>query len=138
MLPPGIYRASLEDVLDVFGQGTDRREKAELLKSVVVAAHDYPTIKRVLIWGSFISTKPNPGDLDYSIVVEAGHSSGQIAERHRRFFVPSEARLFYGVDRGYLLVYDFPIERYAELLMFLCRDRRGEWRGIVEIPIPRE
>jgi len=100
-LPPGIHAASLEEVIACFGTASEARIKqAELLRQVVEAAKSYVTIKRVLVWGSFVTTKLEPADLDYSVVVSIDHWQTIIADEYRRFFVPSEARLRYGVDRG--------------------------------------
>lgn len=73
-LEPGIYLASLKEVLRRFGSGSPAREQqGNLLRLIVERARDYPTIKRVLIWGSLVSAKLEPGDLDYSIVVDPRH-----------------------------------------------------------------
>lgn len=69
-LPPGIHTASLEEVLARFGEGSPTRQRhGELLRAVVRAALEYETIKRILVWGSFVTAKPDPNDLDYTAVV---------------------------------------------------------------------
>ncbi len=138
-LPPGIHAASLAEVVKRFGTASEARSKqAELLRQVVEAAKSYTTIKRVLVWGSFVTNKQKPADLDYSIVVSVNHGQTKIEDEHRRFFVPSEARLRYGVDRGYLVIPDYPLEIYIEFLDFLCHTRTRRERGIVEINIRGE
>jgi hypothetical protein len=106
-----------------------------LLEEVVRAASGYETIKRVLVWGSFISEKPEPNDLDYSILVSVDHYRTTVHAEDRRFLVPVDARQFYGVDKSHLVIKDYPIERYAESLLFLCSARKGTPRGIVEIAL---
>lgn len=98
-------------------------------------AQHCPTMKRVLLWGSVVTTKSEPANLDYSVIVEMGHVISNVAEEHRRFFVPNEARLFYGVDRNYGVIYDYPLGRYMERLDFICRDRSNQPRGIIEIAL---
>jgi hypothetical protein len=133
-LEPGLYLASLEEVLRRFGTGTPVRERqGELVRLVVERARCYPTIKRVLLWGSFVTAKPEPGDLDYSIVVDPRHPRTNIAPEDRRFFVPVEARLFYGVDRMYLVVYEYPPGTFADVLDFIGQDRQQRPRGVVEV-----
>ena len=128
--PRGIHTASLLEVIERFGAGSLAREQqAELLRQVVEAAKGYPTIKRVLVWGSYVTSRPKPNDLDYSIVVSLDHKDELIADTHRRFFVPLDARIYYGLDRGYLEVYDYPVDNFAEHLNFLCRSRLGDERG---------
>ncbi|HIE30450.1 TPA: hypothetical protein EYP66_24590 [Candidatus Poribacteria bacterium] len=133
-LDPGIYLASLDEVLERFGAGSPMRERqGNLLRLIVESARKYPTIKRVLLWGSFVSDKTEPADLDYSIVVDPRHHSVTIEPGDRRFFVPFDANIRYGVDRGYLLLYEYPPELYAESILFFCQDRRRRLRGILEV-----
>jgi hypothetical protein len=138
-LPPGIHAASLAEVVKRFGTGSEARSKqTELLRQVVEAAKAYATIKRVLIWGSFVTDKLEPADLDFSVVVSITHWQTKINDEHRRFFVPHEARLRYGVDRSFLILPDYPLEPYIESLDFLCHARARRERGIVEISIRGE
>jgi hypothetical protein len=138
MLPPGIHAATLKEVQVRFGSGSEpRQRKADQLATVVEAALSYGTIKRVLVWGSFVSAKVEPNDLDYSLVVSVDHHRRDVAEAHRRFLVPFEARQFYGVDTGYLVICDYPLDLYVERLDFLCQRKRVSC-GIVEISLRGE
>lgn len=92
----------------------------------------------MLIWGSFVTAKPEPADLDFSVVVSITHRQTQLKDEHRRFFVPYEARLHYGVDRGYLVIPDYPLDIYIEFLDFLCHTRTKRECGIAEISIHGE
>lgn len=66
-LPPGIHAASLAEIRTRFGSGSAARERqGELLRQIVEAAGKYETIKRILVWGSFVTAKCEPNDLDYS------------------------------------------------------------------------
>lgn len=133
-LEEGIYLVELDKVLERFGTGSAVREQqGNLLRLVVESARKYPTIKRVLVWGSFVSAKPEPGDLDYSIVVDVRHRLVTIDPTDIRFFSPFEAHIRYGVDRGFLVVKDYPPEPYAEALLFFCQDRDGKRHGILEV-----
>jgi uncharacterized protein DUF6932 len=138
-LPPGIHAASLAEVRARFGAGSAARQRqGELLRQVVEAAKDYPTIKRVLLWGSFVTAKPEPNDLDYSLVVSLTHHRTQISPQHRRFFIPSAARQYYGVDKSYLVIKDYPLDVYVDRVDFVCRDRAHRACGILEISIRGE
>jgi hypothetical protein len=138
-LPPGIHAATFREVQARFGVGSEARQRQiELLRRVVEAARPYATIKRVLVWGSFVTQKLEPADLDYSVVVSVAHRGTQTATAHRRFFVPSDARRHYGIDRNYLVVPDYPLDYYLEKLDFFCHGRDGRARGIVEISLRGE
>jgi Family of unknown function (DUF6932) len=138
-LPTGIHAASLAEVGDRFGQGAPlRRREFDLLRRVVAAALECATIKRVLLWGSFVIGRPAPQDLDYSVVVALDHPRTAIGGAHRRFLVPSEARQRYGVDTGYLLIADYPLEIYVERVEFLCHTKSRRPCGIVEVALRGE
>lgn len=138
-LPPGLHAAPLGVALTRFGGNAEARQRqAELLRQVVTAATAYSEIKRVLVWGSFVTAKPEPGDLDYSIVVSVGYQPEELAGAHRRFFVPFDARMYYGVDRGFLVIRDYPLEDYIEQIDFMCHTRRRQPRGVVEISVRGE
>jgi hypothetical protein len=132
-------------VLQRFGTETPTRQRqGNLLRLIVESAGKYPTIKRVLLWGSFVSDKPALGDLDYSIVVVLRHRLATIEPEDKRFFVPFDARIHYGADVRYLVLFEYPPEQFAEMILFLCEDRdvryahrrlrlTGRQRGILEV-----
>jgi len=133
-LDPGIYLASLDEVLQRFGTGTPTRQRqGNLLSLIIESARKYLTIKRILLWGSFVSARPEPGDVDYSIVVDPRHRLATIEPKDRRFFVPFDARIHYGADVRYLVLFEYPSEQFAEIILFLCEDRNGKQRGILEV-----
>jgi Family of unknown function (DUF6932) len=137
-LPPGVHAASLKEVQTRFGMGSEPRQlQSHLLELVVEAALSYRTIKRVLIWGSFVTAKVEPNDLDYSLVVSVEHSQTRIVTEHQRFVVPFAARQYYGTDAGYLLIRDYPFERYIERMDFIGNRNRVPC-GIVEISLRGE
>jgi len=60
-LPPGIHAAPRAEVVARCGTGSTAREQpGELLRQVVAAAVNYPTLKQVRAWGSFLTAKPEP------------------------------------------------------------------------------
>jgi hypothetical protein len=139
LLPPGIHAASLAEVVERFGSGSAARVRsAELLKAVVRAAIQYETIKRILIWGSFVTAKPEPNDLDYTAIVGIDFRTTILAREHLRFLSPRDARAYYGVDRSYVVISDYPIDFFVEKLDFVTTTRDGIEVGVVEISVRGE
>ena len=137
-LPPGLHAAALTEIAARYGTNSEARARqARLLQLIVEAALHYPTIKRILVWGSFVTSKAEPNDLDYSLVVSVDHNRTQIDLPHRRFLVPFEARRFYGADTGYLLIQDYPLPEYIRQLDFICHSRTADC-GIIEISLRGE
>jgi hypothetical protein len=90
------------------------------------------------VWGSFVTAKVDPNDLDYSVIVSVNHHQAPIARAHRRFFVPADARRYYGVDKSYLVIKDYPLDVYIERVDFVCRNRNHLPCGILEVSIRGE
>ena len=137
-LPFGLHGASLQKIEARFGGNARREGQLRLLREVVNAALVYPSVKRVLVWGSFVSNKAEPNDLNYSLVVGISHPPVQVQEEHRRFLVPRDARLFYNVDTSYLLVEDWQFEASVGLLEFFSTPRYNTRCGIIEISLRGE
>lgn len=138
LLPSGLHAASLREVEARYGGSARRDEQLRLLREVVGAALFYPSIKRVLLWGSFVSSKEEPNDLDYSLVVGINHPQVQVAKEHKRFLVPFEARTFYGADTSYFIVQDWKLETYIQLIDFFSLSRQNTRCGVVEISLRGE
>lgn len=136
LLPPGLHAASLREVEARFGGSARRDEQLRLLREVVGAALFYASIKRVLLWGSFVSGKEEPNDLDYSFVVGISHKVTDIAPEHRIYLNPRQAMMRWGVDAGFVEIIDFPLSQYLDRVELLTQ-RRGDTRqrGIIEISL---
>lgn len=63
MLPPGIHRATLEEVRDKLGWGLRRRKLLDRLKPGLTLMK-HCGIDRVYLDGSFVTEKDRPGDID--------------------------------------------------------------------------
>jgi hypothetical protein len=98
-LQSGVHAATLRKTQARFGVGSEPRQwESHLLELVVEAVLHYPTIKRVFVWGSFVTAKAEPNDLEYSVVVSVDHTQTRITAEHERFLVPFAARQYYGTD----------------------------------------
>ena len=72
-LPPGIYRATLEEIVARFGAATPRRQTlAARLQMLLLLARATGRLHRAFVWGSFVTEKPFPGDLDVFLLMQAG------------------------------------------------------------------
>jgi hypothetical protein len=68
-LPPGIHRATLAEIADRFGYGSEvRREQMDSLRWLVELAVR-AGIQRVLVDGSFVTRKKKPNDVDCVLLI---------------------------------------------------------------------
>ena len=70
-LPPGLYGATLAQVLEHFGQATLRRRMmAQRLERIYRLAVGTGHLARFIVFGSFVTAKPDPGDVDVFMVMD--------------------------------------------------------------------
>jgi hypothetical protein len=64
-LPVGVHSASLTEVLSRFGGGTpQRREVTARLSRILEMGRRTGHVARIILFGSYITTKPDPNDID--------------------------------------------------------------------------
>jgi hypothetical protein len=70
-LPPGVHQATIGDVLQHFGTGSlQRRIVARRLERVYNLARSTGQLARFVIFGSFVTAKPEPNDVDVFMLME--------------------------------------------------------------------
>lgn len=70
-LPTGIHRATLAEMLQHFGAGSlQRRIVARRLERVYNLAHGTGQLARLVVFGSFVTAKPDPNDVDVFLIME--------------------------------------------------------------------
>ena len=78
-LPVGIHEATLDEVLQHFGTGTvQRRLIGQRLERIYRLASNTGQVARFVVFGSFFTTKPDPGDVDIFMLMEDSFDSNQV------------------------------------------------------------
>ncbi len=67
-LPPGIHVATLEEVIERFGAGSEQREACGQSLQWLVPMCRRAGIERILLNGSFVTSAAEPGDVDCVLV----------------------------------------------------------------------
>ena len=98
-LPVGIYKASLGDVMDHFGKGSFQRAiLAQRLQRIYDLAVKTAQAARFIIFGSFVTEKPNPQDLDIFLLMEDTFDIRQVAGEARIIFDHMAAQNYEGAS----------------------------------------
>src|SRR5215471_16905292 len=72
-LPEGIHLATEDEVFDRFATPSARRQwLGEQLRSLLALAKSTGQLARVFLWGSFVTSKEVPNDLDVLLVMDTG------------------------------------------------------------------
>lgn len=132
-LPQGVHRASLQEFLNQFGQATIQRTLVGMrLKRVHELAAATGHLKRFIVYGSFVTAKPEPNDVDVFLVMHDTFDLGQLTGEARLVFDHPAAQAHFGASVFWLRqLAALPNEEQAVLGWQLKRD--GTRRGIVEV-----
>ena len=132
-LPPGIHRATLAEVSEHFGQSTpQRRIMARRLERIHALAAQTGHLARFIIFGSFITAKHDPGDVDIFLLMEDSFDAGQLSGETALIFDHAAAQNYEGASI-------FWIRRLAALdgeeatVEYWQLKRDGTRRGIIEV-----
>ncbi|MGE0606475.1 MAG: hypothetical protein AB7O62_05050 [Pirellulales bacterium] len=98
-LPDGVHRATLEDVIERFGTTTpQRRIVAERLTRIVGIAEATECLERFVIFGSFVTAKPDPDDVDIFMIMDDRFSAASLSRDVGILFDHGAAQAVFGAS----------------------------------------
>ena len=78
-LPIGIHQATLSETLHHFGTGTPQRELVgQRLERIFLLANSTGQVARFIVFGSFVTAKPSPGDVDIFLLMKDSFNPAQV------------------------------------------------------------
>ena len=131
-LPPGLHSATVEEVRRHFGETSRRAVMAERLTRIYRLAHATGHLARFIIFGSFITAKSEPRDVDIFLLMEDSFDVRNVSNEARLVFDQAAAQNSLGASV-------FWIRRAAALdgeeatISHWQIKRDGARRGIVEV-----
>jgi hypothetical protein len=135
-LPPGIYRCTLAEAGARFGtfQGSDRRPRlwARLVEFIREASMS-GAVEMVLLDGSFVTSQPDPNDIDLVLVLPASHDFlADLPAAQYDILAQKRVRKRFGFD---ILVVKNGSESLEQAVTFFqqVRQRPGVRKGLLEI-----
>jgi len=132
-LPAGVYRSTLSEVLERFGQGSVQpRAVADRLKRVYELVTSTGKLARFVIFGSFITAKEEPNDVDVFLLMEDSFDLASLTGEAVLPFLHMEADAHFGASvfwtgRSGAIGGEQAVIEYWQIR------REGGQRGIVEI-----
>jgi hypothetical protein len=127
-LPAGIYKASINDIEKRFGLNSKKRISLfknfhNFLKLIIPFK---TSIKRIILNGSFVTAKENPGDMDCIILIKNNtRFTPEIIDKLVSAKKLYNIHLFIHEERN--------IKKYNDLLAFFSRNRDLKPKGVLEV-----
>lgn len=132
-LPLGVHQASLREVLERFGVGTVQRIAVGLrLERVYALVRRTASVRRFVVFGSFITDKPDPNDVDLFLLLEDSFDASRLAGEALLLFDHSTAQAHFGASVFWLRRMAAWEGEQAAVEYWQIK-RGGGQRGIVEI-----
>ena len=127
-LPAGIYKSSLTCIEKRFG--TNSKKRISLFKDfqnfLELITPFKTNIKRLILDGSFVTSKETPGDIDCIMIIENGFRfTPDIVEKL------CDSKKLYNI---HLFMFEEKnTERYRDILNIFSKDRDLKPKGLVEV-----
>jgi predicted nucleotidyltransferase len=98
-LPPGVHAADRQEFESRFGRSSPRRVwLSSRFRELVELAAVTGKLRRVFVWGSFVTAKPVPKDLDILLIMDDDFEVEGIAVEAQAVFDSVRARLLFESD----------------------------------------
>jgi hypothetical protein len=132
-VPVGVHPGSLREVLDRFGVDSDQRKALALhLARVHRVAEATGHLARFVIFGSFVTSKSEPNDVDILLIMADAFDASQLRGEAPLLFDHGAAQAHFGASVFWLRrLAAWPNETAA--VEFWQLKRGGGRRGIIEV-----
>lgn len=132
-LPEGVHPASLREAVERFGAATPRRKAvAARLGRIYRVASATGGLARFVVFGSFVTAKPEPNDVDVIMLMEDSFDAETLTGEARLLFDHTAADVFFGASVFWLRRLAAFGGEQATIEYWQIK-REGGLRGIVEI-----
>ena len=133
-LPEGVYEASFDEVIEHFGQGTPQRQLVSgRLKRIFELAQQTNKLERFIIFGSYVTSKDAPNDVDIILIMRDDFTSDDYADEFQPLFNHVRAQEELGASVFAIRPLFIFLESVDEFIAHWQIKRDKTKRGIVEV-----
>jgi hypothetical protein len=133
-LPPGVYRATLSEVAERFGSTVGQRAFcAQRLLHIHALAQRTGHLQSLVLFGSFITSKPEPNDVDIVLVMDDAFRLEDCPVEARGLFDHALAQARHGASIFWIRPALLLGESLDDFISYWQIKRDGSKRGIVEV-----
>jgi len=134
-LPKGAHKATLDEVREIFGASSARRKwLIGNLEKIIDLAKSTGGLKRVIVWGSFVSNKELPQDIDLLLIMREDFVVDKVDLEVKKVFDYVQGRIAFNADIFWVKssIGEETINLWLETYQMT---REFKSRGIVEVII---
>jgi len=133
-LPEGVHHATMNEVLTQFGGSTPQRQAVTArLQRIYQLASATGKLTRLVIFGSYVTTKPHPNDVDVILVMADDFRLHAYDAETRRLFDHMGAEEEFGASIFWIRPSLLILETLETFIAHWQITRDGTRRGIVEV-----
>ena len=133
-LPIGIHQATIDEVIAQFGSGTLQREVVTArLQRIYQIAKDTGNLQQLIIFGSYITAKPEPNDVDVVIIFNDDFDLTVCSEEVKGLLSHQRAENEFGASIFWIRPSLLLLETLDEFIESWQVKRDGTRRGIIEV-----
>lgn len=132
-MPAGVYPATMDEICQRLGNANHARQLLfQRLERIRALAESTQHLARFIVFGSFVTNKPDPNDLDVFMLMDDAFDSGQLHGETRILFDHLAADAHFGCSVFWVRrLAAFGGEQATIEHWQICRG--GGLRGIIEI-----
>lgn len=133
-LPEGVHSATIDEVIARFGVGTAERQAATAkLLEIYHIATSTGKLDRLVIFGSYVTTKPVPNDIDVVLILSDDFDLTTCDEETRLLFDHQKAADEFGASVFWIRPAMLILETLDEFIAYWQVKRDKTRRGIIEV-----
>jgi hypothetical protein len=133
-LPTGVHRADMDEVATRFGRSFGQRGLVtQRLQHIYELAKRTQHLQRFVIFGSYITNKPEPNDVDVVLVMDGQFRLDDCPVESSGLFDHALAQARYGASIFWTRPNTLIGETMNEFISYWQIKRDGTQRGIVEV-----
>ena len=133
-LPEGVHQTTMDEVIARFGSGTSQRQTVTArLQRIYQLAKDTAKLQRLIIFGSYITAKPEPNDIDIVLIFDDDFDITACREETKMLLEHQQATETFGASVFWIRPSLLFLETLDEFIAGWQVKRDQTRRGIVEV-----
>jgi predicted nucleotidyltransferase len=130
-----VSTASVKEIETRFGTSTPRRQFLfQQLQTLINRLRVVGGVKQIFLFGSFVTGKPSPNDIDFLVVMNGTFSTANLRGQDLDIFQHDLCRIKFHADL-FWVTESVGTDQIQDLLDVFSHDREGQAQPIIEVQL---